>query len=70
MLQDVLAKNFEAFAARRVLLDGLMKRYGAGVTKACAVVMISPSLYRLRIVPTRQWRAGHANPRDSAYAGS
>lgn len=31
---------------RRLLVDDLTKRYGGGVTKACAVVMISRSLYR------------------------
>jgi putative transposase len=31
---------------RRALVDDLMGRYGVGVTKACAVMMISRSLYR------------------------
>ena len=33
-------------ALRRELVGDLMGRYGVGVTKACAVVMISRSLYR------------------------
>lgn len=45
MLQDVLAKALKP-SRRRVLVDDLMKRYGVGVTKAYAVVMISRSLYR------------------------
>ncbi len=31
---------------RRALVDDLMGRYGVGMTKSCAVVMISRSLYR------------------------
>ncbi|WP_241083294.1 IS3 family transposase, partial [Achromobacter xylosoxidans] len=46
MLQDVLGKKALKPSRRRLLVDDLMKRYGVGVTKACAVVMISRSLYR------------------------
>lgn len=46
MLQFGLAQKSLVLPRLRVLVDDLMKRYGVGVTKACAVVMISRSLYR------------------------